>query len=283
MTIELLSMDHPVIAVRDMPQSHAVYESLGFTIPPRGSHLEWGTGNWCIMFPNDYLELRGIVDGNRYTHNLDKFIDSRGEGLMGIAFTPAVSSEVSFEKAKAAGLNPTGLKSLTRRFELPEGDAFPKFHIAYLNEAEIPELLTTVVCQHLTPDIIRRPVWLDHANGTTGVASLSGVSTDLERLHSRLTPMVGEAALKLGSGRLTVTLPRGGVVEFLSPETARAENKAIEGAPLPYLSTLTLDVSDLQKTRDVLNKNSVPYTSEARAIRVDQANGCGVNIFFQEP
>ena len=55
-------IDHPVIAVRDMKQARLAYERLGFTVPPRGSHAQWGTGNWCIMFPEDYLELRGIID-----------------------------------------------------------------------------------------------------------------------------------------------------------------------------------------------------------------------------
>ena len=60
----ITGVDHPVIAVGDMEGARAVYERLGFTIPPRGSHIEWGTGNWCIMFADDYLELRGIVDAN---------------------------------------------------------------------------------------------------------------------------------------------------------------------------------------------------------------------------
>ena len=61
----ITSIDHPVIAVRDMEEARQTFMRLGFTVPPRGSHVEWGTGNWCIMFPKDYLELRGIIDTDR--------------------------------------------------------------------------------------------------------------------------------------------------------------------------------------------------------------------------
>ena len=74
MPVAIRGIDHPVIAVRDMEKARERYRRLGFTIPPRGSHIQWGTGNWCMMFPEDYLELRGIVDPVRYTHNLDAFL-----------------------------------------------------------------------------------------------------------------------------------------------------------------------------------------------------------------
>ena len=48
MGVGLLGIDHPVIAVGDMTEARVRYQRLGFTIPPRGRHLEWGTGNWCL-------------------------------------------------------------------------------------------------------------------------------------------------------------------------------------------------------------------------------------------
>ena len=82
MSNRILGIDHPVIGVAGMAAARTTYERLGFAIPPRGSHIEWGTGNWCIMFGDDYLELRGILDPDKYTHGLDEFL-AAGEGLMG--------------------------------------------------------------------------------------------------------------------------------------------------------------------------------------------------------
>ena len=70
---------------------------LGFTLTPRGRHIGWGTGNYCIMLENGYIELLGIVDPSQFCNNLDSFWRQR-EGLMGLAFarptpTPAASAE----------------------------------------------------------------------------------------------------------------------------------------------------------------------------------------------
>lgn len=280
MTLELSHVDHPVIAVGDMVDAHATYARLGFTIPPRGSHLEWGTGNWCIMFPDDYLELRGIVDGSRYTHNLDVFLQNNGEGLMGLAFAPAVSAETSYERAKQAGLNPTGLKGLTRRFELPDGDKFPNFHIAYLNEAEIPELLTTVVCEHRTPEMIRSPEWLDHANTVTSVRSITGVSQDLGTLRQKMALLVGDQAVVPREDSLRISLPRGAVIDYLAPEEAARQGFVLRSAR-PSLPGMTLNVADISQTRDVLTRNGVAFRPiSENSIRVPGEFCCGVTLDF---
>src|SRR5688572_27237335 len=112
------AIDHPVIAVRDMEDARRKYERLGFTIPGRGRHREWGTGNWCIMFPHDYLELRGILDPTRYTAGLDRFLEER-EGLMGVAFATS-DAAASHRELSRAGLHPRDVHQLTRDFELPE-------------------------------------------------------------------------------------------------------------------------------------------------------------------
>src|SRR5208282_11857 len=125
MALGIRGIDHPVIAIRDMAQGRRTYERLGFTVPPRGSHLEWGTGNWCIMFARDYLELRGVVDASRYLHHLDEFLAGR-EGLMGVAFD-VDGAAASFGKAGASRIAANAQRGLTRRFELAEGDAFPRF------------------------------------------------------------------------------------------------------------------------------------------------------------
>ena len=116
------SIDHPVIAARDLGAARITYEKLGFTIPPRGSHVEWGTGNLCIVFPADYLELRGIIDASRFTMHLDEHLDAFGEGLMGVAFGTA-DVQASFEAATANGVAtgdpPNGLtgRRFRRRFQ----------------------------------------------------------------------------------------------------------------------------------------------------------------------
>jgi catechol 2,3-dioxygenase-like lactoylglutathione lyase family enzyme len=280
MAAGIIGVDHPVIAVRDMDESHRTYQRLGFTIPPRGSHLEWGTGNWCIMFADDYLELRGIADASRYTHNLDKFLAERGEGLMGVAFATR-SGEDSYREAQTSGLKPTAFKQLTRRFHLPEGDAFPKFAIVYLSETDAPGLLTSVICGHLTPDIIRRPEWLRHPNGVTGVISMTAVVADPQGLKPAYDRLFGATAVSACDGAVEARFDRGAVLRVVSPDGAKRANIAMNGASLPYLPAMTLRSSDLRATQDVLRANGVPFAQPAaNAIRVEPAHTCGVVITF---
>ena len=45
MYLGIENIDHPVIASRDLDVTRTQFVRLGFTVPPRGSHIEWGTGN----------------------------------------------------------------------------------------------------------------------------------------------------------------------------------------------------------------------------------------------
>ena len=112
--------DHPVIAAGDLDAARVVYERLGFTVPPRGSHIEWGTGNLCIMFPDDYLEILGILDASRFTTNLDTHLDRFGEGLMGVAFRTD-DVQTSYREMLNHGMRVSEPRKLTRNFEHPEG------------------------------------------------------------------------------------------------------------------------------------------------------------------
>jgi len=106
------SIDHPVVAVTDLDSARIACERLGFTVPPRGSHIEWGTGNLCIMFPHDYLEMRGIIDASRFTMHLDSHLDSFGEGLMGVAFG-TTNVQASRDEAQRHGVDTGELRRLT--------------------------------------------------------------------------------------------------------------------------------------------------------------------------
>src|SRR3546814_9908741 len=73
----LRGVDHVLVGVRNLEAARDTYRRLGFTVSPRGRHIGWGTANYCIMFPGDYIELLGIVDATQFTNNLNRFLASR--------------------------------------------------------------------------------------------------------------------------------------------------------------------------------------------------------------
>ncbi len=85
MNAPISGIDHLLVGVRDLEAARERYRRLGFTCTPRGSHIGWGTANYCIMFPDDYVELVGVVDPAKETNGLDAFLERR-EGLKGVAF-----------------------------------------------------------------------------------------------------------------------------------------------------------------------------------------------------
>ncbi len=55
-------LDHAVINVLyDMDRSHSLFEEIGFTVTPRGSH-SLGSINHLMIFGSDYLELIGLPE-----------------------------------------------------------------------------------------------------------------------------------------------------------------------------------------------------------------------------
>jgi catechol 2,3-dioxygenase-like lactoylglutathione lyase family enzyme len=188
----LSGIDHSLVGVRDLEAARALWARLGFTVTPRGRHIGWGTANYCIMLERGYIELLGILDPAQFTNNLDKFLETR-EGLMGLAFA---SDDPAATRARldALGLHPDGPKDLKRYLELPEGDVLPEFRLLFLPRSETPDLSAFVRC-HLTPELIRRPAWLDHANGARALAGMTIISDRPEESAAAYRPYFGDDAV----------------------------------------------------------------------------------------
>lgn len=272
------SIDHPVIAVRSLEASRGVYERLGFTVPPRGSHVEWGTGNWCIMFSDDYLELRGIIDPARFTLDLDRHLEEHGEGMMGLAFGTTGADE-AFAKMRASGIAAAPVRPLARNFELPDGWVQPRFRLCFPEPESVLGLMHVVVCEHLTPELIRRPDYLLHANGVTGVAGIVGVIDDADRVEAAQRRLLGDLALTRAGSDITLTVPSGQAIELLSPATFERRY----GRFWPdlertrsVLPVLRLRVADIDATARCLAAARVDHWREEASVLVGPRETCGV-------
>ena len=277
-------IDHPVIAVRDMEAARDVFRRLGFVVPPRGSHVEWGTGNWCIMFPKDYLELRGIVDPTRPIMGLDTVLESKGEGLMGIAFATDDAAK-SGTLLQRDGIGVRKLISLARNFEHPAGWTQPSFNLCFPNEAEVADLTHVVLCEHETPELMRAPEFLAHPNGVTGVVKIVGVTGDLDRAEARQRRFLGDGAVQRSEDTLLLSLSERQQIRLVKPEAFRHiyHEDSLETPPEPpHLKAITLSVSDLAKTAIILMKNSVPFRTiqNPNRLRVCANYACGTIVEF---
>ncbi len=277
----ITGLDHARVGVRDLESARAAYARLGFTLTPRGSHIGWGTANYCIMFPRDYVELLGVVDSSSFTNNLDKFLERR-EGLVGVAFATD-DAEAAYRALDDAGVAPEAPKDLARNLELPEGTVQPRFRLVHLPARAAPAL-PALLCQHLTPEMIRNPEWLDHTNGGRALAGITVVVADPPALAAAYAKLLGEGAVAPADDMLTVRVGQASLV-FARPDAFARRHAGIEApGELPVVAGMTVAVDDGDETAAVLRERGVTYARGTDgALVVPPSETCGVVLEFAGP
>jgi len=271
----ITGIDHTLVGVRDLEAARAAWEALGFTLTPRGRHIGWGTGNYCIMLETGYVELLGVVDPKEFLNNLDVFLDKR-EGLMALAFGTDDPAACKAALTKA-GIAADGPKPLKRKLELPEGDALPEFELLYLPRGATPDL-SAFITHHKTPQLIRRPEWLRHANRARRLVSVTVVSDDPVRTAIGYLPLFGPDRIQV-SDAMTVVNTGAGAIRFVTPKNLRVLYEALLPLPehdTPWIAAMKFEVSDKARCRDFLKDRRLPVEKTGKGCLVppEVANGC---------
>jgi hypothetical protein len=267
MTNGLAGIDHIIIGVRDLEAARSGWQRLGFTPTPRGRHIGQGTANYCIMFGRDYLELLGFVEPDEHAHRLETFL-ARREGPMSIAFAPERDAEATAAALTARRLHPSAPRALGRALELPEGAVTPRFSLLNLPPDETPAL-DCFICGHLTPDLVRRPQWLDHPNGVTGIRAVHLVADDPTALAPAYRQLFGDDRVATTGAGVEVDTGRNTLV-FARPALSGAE------VPPPAITALALSVADCAAAAACLRDAGVAFMQlpDGRlAIGPHEANG----------
>ena len=280
MSPPITGIDHLLVGVRDLEAAREGYRRLGFTCTPRGSHIGWGTANYCIMFPDDYVELIGVVDRTKETNGLDSFLERR-EGLKGIALA-SDDDDGGYAALHAAGIAAAPPRDLARNLELPEGTVQPRFKLVHLPPDATPQL-TAFICRHLTPEMVRRPAWLAHPNGATGLRAITVVVEDPPALARAYAGLLGAGAitptdemLTARVGRAALLFVRPGDLADLCPELD------LDDAPAPpYIAGMTVVVADVAEAARVIGANGVAVAANpGSALVVPPDEACGVIVEF---
>lgn len=278
-------LDHVLVGVRDLDAARRVWRDLGFTLTPRGRHIQWGTANYCIMFPEDYIELLGIRDPDLFSNHLDRFLEER-EGLMGLAL--ATQEARSGARAlRQAGIEVEGPKDLRRILELESGDLEPAFSLLYLKPEDCAGL-STFICQHLTREMVWQKPWLSHANGAVGLNAVTAVCNNPQVAKACLEKLPGSRA---GKGPGCVAFEKF-EVRFRTVSQAAAESvgakacgQGLANYRKPWLSALHLNVTDLAQTRRYFaeaNLGEAMTEPSAGILRLPAAWANGVALEFSE-
>jgi catechol 2,3-dioxygenase-like lactoylglutathione lyase family enzyme len=276
---KLDGIDHLIIGVRDLEAARASYARLGFAVAPRGRHVGWGTANCCVMLEDGYLELLGIVDPAAFTNNLDRFLAEReGATTLVLRSRDAEGTQVAWREA---GLPAEAPRDLGRRLEAEEGATDLRFRNTLL-PASATAGLGVFACQHLTPELLRRPEWLDHPNGARRIRSCTVVVDDPAPLAEAMARVIGSAAVT-DTDRVIAVHVGHGIVLIAPPEDAMLMHPAAaipDEVTTPQLRVVTLEVGDAERAVGWLRQEGVPFveTREGALLPPEQAHGVALEL-----
>jgi hypothetical protein len=136
----------------------------------------------------------------------------------------------------------------------------------------------------MTPELLRRPEWLRHANGACGVRSICAVVPDIASARSRYARMFGAEALAPEASGFQFRVNDRQTVSFLTPAAARDLWPTIALRPVGdtgYLLSVTLDVPDVDATKAYFDANGISceFTNNG-AVRISPADSCGALLEF---
>jgi hypothetical protein len=271
----ITGIDHVLLAVRDLDAVQMGWTRLGFATSPRGKHLGRGTGNYCLMFEHDYIELFGITGPEPASPEYTAFLAER-EGPMKLAWATQDSTAAAAALTKL-GLHPTAPRDLSRQLELPEGTAVPRFSIVALPPDETPDL-ASFLCAHLTPELMRRREWLAHPNGATGLAGVTAIVADTAPLVEPYERLFGAGNVSATDDVVTVRVGAHRII-FTTPEDFTAMYPEVDVDPdavRPGIAALTLTVHDPEATADYLANWHVAFEMAGQRgvlVPAEEANG----------
>ena len=291
MTDAIRGIDHAIIGVRDLDAARAQFERLGFTAAPLGNHVGKATANHCIMFADSYLELLGINEPDKPdTLGLDAFLTARGEGLVKIALgTP--DADAARADIEAQGFSPTGPDDLARPLT-DRPDAIVRFRNLQIPEAETGGL-GTFLCGHKTPELMRPPGSIDHANGARNLLAAVAVADNVGAVASPWARLLGRYAEMTEDGSAILDTGRGRVFVG-APQSIRLDRRVAgfsQVAPLPdplparpFYYSLRIEIPSLRDMLEVLRRNGTApavwgLSAGSRGLLV---KACGVPLEFAE-
>ncbi|WP_417514197.1 VOC family protein [Minwuia sp.] len=277
--------DHIVVAVRDLEDARDAWLRLGFTCTPRGRHRNMATGNYCIMFPNDYVELIGVVDPGADDRGLISRMEDNGEGLDRLAFS-VFDADRTVESLNADGVGIRGPLDLRRPLELPEGEVEPRFRLVHFEDpATTTPGIHGFICYHETPEITRgEPAWLQHENGVQSILTITAVVENPESLVDGWQRLLGPGATVLTDDTLTVHTGSHALI-FVTPDHLDVMFPGVADETqrkAPFMAAATFRVGDTEATARLLSDRGVSFRQDRDGgILVSPGEANGVIVAFE--
>jgi hypothetical protein len=138
--------------------------------------------------------------------------------------------------------------------------------------------LDCFICGHLTPELVRRPEWLRHANGVTGIKAVHFLVDNPAPLFPAHRRLFGQDQVAEATDRVTADTGRN-ALSFTTPAAFRAAYPGFivpADFPLPGIVALEFAVEGRAETDAYLRTAHIAFDELADgrlAIPAGEANG----------
>ncbi|KAA2253000.1 VOC family protein [Solihabitans fulvus] len=279
-------IDHAVLLTKDLDALSERYQALGFTLSPPSPHqlsdrpggplTATCTANRCALFGESYLELLGIVDETAPDPWRVRPVAEERQGFRGLVFGCG-DAEVVSARLAASGLSSSGVLSLAREVDTPEGTRTMRASSVHVDHRSGGWL---GAASHLDPEYVHQARYLRHANGATRLDGVL-VAVDDGELDDEVTrySLILDAHPEVHGPRHVFEL-RTGRVEIV-PASAFGDVLPGETSPaLPSFAALSVAVADLTAARNLVEGNGIATRSVPAGFLVASADACGVSVRF---
>ena len=281
MVSTLPRIDHLVIDVRDrMDEAENVFRSLGFQLTQCSRH-SLGSFNRLAVLESDYLELLGM---NAQSSAVRGDIARFPVGLNGLVFAMDHADSLASElQSKSVPVEEP--LAFSRTVNLPAGNREASFRVVRLPAGAVT-FGRVYFCQHLTPELVWRREWQQHANGAASIRSVTIAVRNPRATGNVFREMFGPESLREGSGGAWELAAENVRIEFVPQE--EVGRRLGHAAPDPagrddYMAALGIRVNSLSQAARALQAGRIAgIRVEPQRILVPAIHAMNVALEFME-
>jgi hypothetical protein len=282
------NLNHVGMAVRDLGDAVRRFEAMGFQLTPYSPHsAAWkpgepvqpqGSGNRCVMFENDYLEILASEDPARPAARISNFL-KRHQGAHILCFNTPRPHDVE-SRLKGEGIATSGVIPLQREIDTLDGVRTAKFARIQFAPEQSPEGYIQAA-QHLTPQYIYQPRYIVHPNGCTSLRTTFVVTDDLEEFAKKYRRYTGLSDT-MSEHTAQFDFPLGTRLVVVDARHIRDYLPGSLFPPLPAIAGVAFRCPDLKAQRERLVDAGFAFAEAQGRLVVPAEQACGLAVAFEE-
>jgi catechol 2,3-dioxygenase-like lactoylglutathione lyase family enzyme len=280
-------INHVGMAVRSLADATRRFEAMGFQLTPYSPHsgawkpgeavAKMGSGNRCVMFAANYLEVLASEDPARPAARIEAFL-GRHQGAHIICFNSERPGDVD-ARLRAQGVETSSVIPLQRDIDTPAGIRTAKFERVQFAPGDSPEGYIQAA-RHLTPEYVYQPRYIAHANGCTELAEAIVVADDLEACRGRYERYLGTEPRRDGKG-WRFDFPVVGRLTLLGYRDAATRLPGSLMPAMPCIAAVAFRTPDLEAQAARLAGGNFSVRKVDGRLLVPAEEACGLAVLFE--